>query len=158
MTEQQQLYIYVCVCVCVCVCVYIYIYIYIYIYNDIQTLPILIHTQGYLPSKFSKTDLSMSHSYLKICKGMVPEGRIQILQEGIQSFIPLDSITSTNFTSHYTFLWNVPSSQFCKHPQINVWIYSLSLSLPLCILSGHFWNALPLFSLQKLPFTCSDSL
>ena len=89
---------------CVCVCVYIYIYIYIYIYNDIQTLPILIHTQGYLPSKFSKTDLSMSHSYLKICKGMVPEGRIQILQEGIQSFIPLDSITSTNFTSHYTFL------------------------------------------------------
>ena len=79
-------------------------YIIIYIYNDIQTLPILIHTQGYLPSKFSKTDLSMSHSYLKICKGMVPEGRIQILQGGIQSFIPLDSITSTNFTSHYTFL------------------------------------------------------
>ena len=28
---------------------------------------------------------------------MVSEGRIQILQEGIWSFIPLDSITSTNF-------------------------------------------------------------
>ena len=105
--------------------------LYIYIYNDIQTLPMLIHTQGYLPSKFSKTDLSMSHSYLKICKGMVPEGRIQSLQEGIRSFIPLDSITSTNFISHYTFLWNVPSSQFPKHPQTNVWKYILYLSAPM---------------------------